>query len=159
MDAFHQEHKQLIIDLIKAEVQFMLIGGYAVNLHGYIRTTQDMDIWLPPDNSNKLKLTAYLRNKGFDEEGVKYLEEQNFEKHFVFHVGEKPLAVDFITRISGVEYADADKQKVMLPLSDIFVPVIQLHHLVLSKTGTGRLQDAADIERLQKIAEMRKKKS
>lgn len=157
MAFFHDSHKQLIIDLLDAGVEFMLVGGYAVNLHGYVRATQDMDIWLKPDNVNKLKLTGVLKKRGYDEEGISFIERQNFEKTFAFHIGERPMTVDFITRVSGIEYSDADAQKVMLPLGDATVPVIHLHHLVLSKTGTGRLQDAADIENLQKIAEKRKK--
>lgn len=157
MELFHPQHKQLIGDLINADVKFILIGGYAVNLHGYVRTTHDMDIWLAPRNDNKLKLVAYLRSRGFDKEGLDFISDQNFEEHFVFHIGEKPLAVDFITKISGVEFDEAYAQKLMLPLGDFLVPVIQLHHLVLSKTGTGRPQDIADIQILQNIAGKKRK--
>jgi hypothetical protein len=152
MELFHPQHKQLITDLIKEHVKFILVGGYAVNLHGYIRTTHDMDIWLEPSNDNKQKLVQYLGKCGFDPEGLNYISRQNFEEHFVFHIGEQPLVVDFITRISGVEFHEADAQKVMLPMGDLFVPVLHLHHLVLSKTGTGRPQDVADIQILQEIA-------
>ena len=157
MDIFFEEHKILFVELIKSGVEFMLIGGYAVNVHGYVRATHDMDIWVKPDNKNKLKLTAVLRAKGFKEDGIKFIEQQDFENPFAFHIGKKPLAVDFITKISGVTYEEADAQKMMLPLKDITIPVIQLHHLILSKITTGRPQDRADIERLQEINRYKKK--
>jgi hypothetical protein len=157
MDIFFEEHKKLFVALAKGGVEFMLVGGYAVNVHGYVRTTNDMDIWVKPDNQNKLKLTAVLRAKGFDEAGLKFIEQQDFEKPFVFHIGKKPLTVDFLTKISGVTYEEANNQKMELPLKDITVPVIQLHHLILSKITTGRLQDKADVERLQEINKYKKK--
>lgn len=80
----------------------MLVGGYAVNVHGYIRATNDMDLWIKPTNENKLLLIEVLQRKGFDNEGLKLIEQQNFEETFVFHIWQKPLRVDFITRVKGV---------------------------------------------------------
>ena len=157
MDIFFEEHKKLLIELLEGGVEFMIIGGYAVNIHGYVRATHDMDIWLKPDNENKLKLTSVLRKKGFDKDGINFIEQQDFKEAFVFHIGEKPLAVDFLTKISNVSYKEADEQKVLLPLKNVFVPVIHLHHLVLSKFTTGRPQDAADIDRLQRINQLKNK--
>jgi predicted nucleotidyltransferase len=157
MDIFHREHRELLRGLVQSGVQFILVGGYAVNVHGYARMTRDLDLWLKPDNVNKVRLISYFRSVGYEEEGLKVLELQNFEEHFVFHIGKEPLAIDFLTRISGVDYETAEAQKIMLPIADFFVPVIHLHHLILSKTGTGRSQDIADIDNLQKVAEKRRK--
>lgn len=157
MDIFLDEHKRLLIQLLDGGVEFILIGGYAVNVHGYVRATQDMDIWLKPDNENKEKLMQVLLSMKFDPEGIAFIKQQNFESAFVFHIGEAPNAVDFITKISGVQFYEADSKKILLPLGDKEVPVLHLHHLILSKTGTGRLKDAADIQTLQIIAEKRKK--
>ncbi len=157
MDIFFDEHKELLRALLKADVEFILVGGYAVNVHGYVRATSDMDIWLKPDNNNKHKLAELLLSLNYDKSGVDYIAKQNFERPFVFHIGEAPLAVDFITKISGVTYDEADRSKKYLPVGDIQVPVLHLHHLILSKTGTGRLKDAADIEYLQKIEAERNK--
>jgi len=53
-----------------------------------------------------------------------------------------------MTKINSVSFQDADEKKILLPVDDFFVPVIQYHHLILSKISTGRLQDAADVDRL-----------
>ncbi len=157
MDIFLDEHKRLLVELLDGGVEFILIGGYAVNVHGYVRATHDMDIWLNPDNNNKARLVKVLLRMKFEPAGIDFIEQQNFEAPFVFHIGEAPNAVDFITKISGVQYHDADNEKILLPLGEKEVPVLHLHHLILSKTGTGRLKDAADIETLQKIAQARRK--
>lgn len=157
MDIFFKEHKELFKELLDGKVEFILIGGYAVNIHGYVRATHDMDLWIKPDNENKLKLITVLRNKGFNKEDIKFIKKQDFEKAFVFHIWKKPLQVDFLTKINFVSYADADKEKLMLPVEDFFVPVIQYHHLLQSKNSTGRPQDKADIDRLQKINKFKSK--
>jgi len=72
-------------------------------------------------------------------------------------MGEKPLQVDFITIISGGSFSQADQQKQLLPLDDIFIPVLHLDHLILSKITSNRLKDKLDVEELQKIMRLKKK--
>ena len=59
MSIFFEEHQRILALLIKHQVEFLLIGGYAVIFHGYSRTTGDMDIWLAPNNKNKQRLIRY----------------------------------------------------------------------------------------------------
>ncbi len=151
MDILLPKHKQLLIELISANIKFLLVGGYAVNFHGYIRSTNDLDIWLQPSNENKLKLLDFLRLKKFNEDDLRYIENNDFEKPFVFHIYNSPQRVDFITVVTGVNFEEAYDQRKLLPLKDMAVPVIHLHHLILTKISTGRPQDIADIERLQEI--------
>ena len=73
MDIFFDEHKELFRALLKADVEFILVGGYAVNVHGYVRATSDMDIWLKPDNNNKHKLAELLLSLNYDKSGVDYI--------------------------------------------------------------------------------------
>ena len=135
----------------------MLIGGYAVNFHGYSRATGDMGVWLKPDNENRSKFIGYLKDEGFDEESLIRISETDFTKHAEFHIGEKPLQVDFITIISGVSFSEADQQKQLLPLGDSFIPFLHLDHLILSKMTSNRLKDKLDVEELQKILRLKKK--
>ena len=60
MNIFFKEHHEILAALLKHRVNFMLIGGYAVNYYGYHRTTGDMDIWLEPSNENKEMLNRPL---------------------------------------------------------------------------------------------------
>ena len=146
-----EQHKIFLEKLLNAGVEFILIGGYAVNFHGYNRPTGDMDIWLKPENENKTRLIHLLKNEGYTAESLEPIEGMDFTKHLAFHLGKNPYRIDFLTFIQGVNFEDAQKQQQELPLKDKFVPVLHLHHLVLSKMNTDRLKDKADIEELQKI--------
>lgn len=157
MNIFLDAHRTLLRKLIEAGVDFILIGEYSVIYHGYKRTTGDMDIWLKPDNENKAKLVKALESVGFSREDLSPLNEIDLTKHIVFSIWDDPEKVDFITIINLVDYQTADKQKILGDMDGLQVPVLHLNDLILSKMNTGRLQDKADIEKLQEIQSTKKK--
>ncbi len=152
-----EEHKQLLLKLIAAQIEFILIGGYAVNYYGYNRPTGDMDIWLRPDNNNRDRLLNMFINEGFQKQMIDELRKIDFSEAMVFHIGEPPKRIDFLTIISNVNFTEAWEQKQLLPLENAFVPVLHLHHLILSKIANNRSRDKTDVEELQKIEQLRKK--
>jgi len=113
-------------------------------------------IWLKPDNENRARFIAFLKEDGFDEESLKRISETDFTKHVAFHIGEKPLQINFITIISGVSFPEADERKQLLPFENIFIPFLDLDHLILSKLTSSRLKDKMDVEELQKIMRLKK---
>ena len=159
MNIFIDEHQEILKLLLKHQVEFMLIGGYAVIFYGYQRTTGDMDLWLKPNNLNKLKLLKALEDAGFESTDLTQLSSLDFTNHIVFSIGMEPQKIDFITRINLVEYANADAHKMLATIDDIVMPIIHLNDLVLSKMNTGRKKDAADIEELQKKLKYRKEEN
>jgi len=144
-------HQETIRLMQKYQVEFMLIGGYAVIYHGYGRTTGDMDLWLKPTNENKKKLIKAFAENGYEKDDLEQMDELNFEEHVVFSIGIEPQKIDFITRINLVEYQAAEKNMVSGEIDGITIPIIHLNDLVLSKINTGRMKDLADIEELQRI--------
>lgn len=156
MNIFSEKHQQLLSDLLHAEVEFILIGGYAVIYYGYKRTTGDMDIWLKPTNENKNKLLVLLKKLEFSSEGIDRIANLDFTKTISFHFWEEPQRVDFITKISGVQFDEADKQKEIADIEDIKVPFLRFKHLIASKITSDRLKDKADVEELQKIQKFKK---
>lgn len=156
MNIFLESHRNLLEKLIKANVEFLIIGGFAVNYYGYNRTTGDLDIWIKPDNLNKGKLIHILEELGFSKEGLQTLNQSNFENVFVFHIWEKPFRVDFLTHISSIDFNVAYLAKEMVMIQGLELPMIDFEHLVLSKMTTNRLRDKADVEELQKIARIMK---
>lgn len=158
MDILLEEHKKVILLLLKHNVDFLIIGGYAVIFHGYARATMDMDLWLKPDNKNKEKLISALREHKVLEEDLKFLQEHDFESTIAFHIGEEPNKIDFLTKVAGVTFDEADEQKVFFPLKDKYVPVIQYHHLLTTKLMSGRPRDKVDVDELQKINKYKNKK-
>lgn len=156
MIIFLEEHKQILRKLIDSNVDFILVGGYAVNYHGYNRPTGDMDILLRPDNENKKKLLSMLSNEGFTEKSLKNVADLDFTKPAVFHIGSPPKRIDFLTRISRINFDEAWDAKQILPMENYKIGVIHLHHLILTKMGTGRDRDKGDVTELQKIEELKK---
>ena len=151
MNRFIEKHQDLLKNLLFKKVDFIVIGGYSVIFHGYARSTGDLDLWLRPDNVNKLKLLDVLKQMGFDEEDIQHIAELDFTKHIVFLMWDEPEKVDFLTRISMIEFEDAYQRKIIAEIDRIEIPFLHLNDLVLSKFNTGRLKDKADVEELQKI--------
>ena len=151
MDILLPEYKALLLLLKKNDVSFMLIGGYAVIYYGYERTTSDMDIWLEPTNANKQKLLLALREFGVLDEDLNRLTKLDYSKHQFFFFGKKPRRIDFLNFITGVTYQEAIKEANLFPLKNEKIPIIQYHHLILSKISNNRDKDKADVSELQRI--------
>lgn len=158
MNIFLDSHIKLLRSIDEAGVEFLIIGGFAVNYYGYSRTTGDLDLWIRPDNHNRNKLAGVLEKSGFNMDDLKTLRLTDFEKVFVFHIWEKPFQIDFLTHITGIEFNTAYHAKEMVNIQGLTLPVISFEHLILSKMTTGRLRDKADIEELQKIFKKKNKK-
>ncbi len=158
MNILLDEHQEILKLLLTEKVDFMLVGGYAVIHYGYRRSTDDMDLWLKPNNENKTKLIKALSIGMFDEESLLELSKLNFEKHLVFTLGEEPEKIDFITRLSGVEFDSAQANIVHVSVNDLTLPVIHLDDLILSKLSSGRAKDKADVEELQKLTTVQSSK-
>ena len=151
MNIFLEAHQEILNRLMDAQVDFLLIGGYAVIYHGYQRTTGDMDLWLRPTNENKDKVLVALRKAGFDPADINELGKMDFTKHLAFSAGEEPQKIDFVTYINQVSFEAASKNKIVFKLEELEIPVININELILSKMNTGRKKDEADVEELQRI--------
>jgi hypothetical protein len=151
MDILFEGHKKFLLLLLKYKVDFMLIGGYAVIYYGYERGTADMDIWLKPSNDNRDKFILALKEHGIGTEYLDEVSKMDFTNAQVLTLGEKPNKIDILTKVQGMLYEDSDKEKQLHPMKDKFIPIIQYHHLIITKMITGRPQDKADVDVLQKI--------
>src|SRR5882672_3295015 len=125
MNIFIDEHRQMLLALVKHKVSFMLIGGYAVIHYGYERTTGDMDIWLQLGNENKNRLIEALTDFGIEDADIQHLREMSLNKAVpVFFLGEAPRRIDFVTAISRMAFDDAIRNANYFHLDDKQIPVI-----------------------------------
>ena len=92
-----------------------------------------------------------IKQLHFEEAAINYIASVDFTKAEVFYMGQPPTRVDFLTKLSGVDYADADKEKIVADVGGIPIPILNLNHLVLSKISNNRTKDRLDVEELQKI--------
>jgi len=158
MNIFDDYTRNLLNELNKNNVEYIVVGGYAVNFYGYRRTTGDIDLLIKPDNgTNKKNIIQSLRNLLVEENILAQLNELDFSTPIVFIDGEEPFKIDFMTYISGVDFNEAWQQKEQTSLENISIPFIHLKHLIISKTTAGRPQDKIDIEKLQQIQNLKRK--
>ena len=157
MNIFDDYTIKLLVALNQDAIEYIIVGGYAVNFHGYRRTTGDIDIWIKPDNDTKAKIIVVLRKLGVKENILEELKGMDFTKPLVFIDGEEPYKIDFMTYVSGVKFEDAWPKRILAKLDNISVPFIQFNQLILTKISSNRLKDKADVEELQRIQQLRNK--
>ncbi|HYW35043.1 MAG TPA: hypothetical protein VE868_06520 [Balneolaceae bacterium] len=157
MALFLKEHKKFLLLLAKHKVKFLLIGGYAVIYHGYERTTSDMDVWLKPTNKNRGRFISALREHGVADDQLQIVNTMNFTKPQVVNIGRKPNQIEFLTKVTGLEFEEASAKKVTLDLEQYQIGLLGYDDLITNKMLTGRLQDQADVETLRKIQRERNK--
>ena len=131
----------------RRRVRYMLIGGYAVGYHGYVRATADLDIWIEISAENAAKMVAVLTEFGF---GVEALSEELFvAKGRIVRMGIPPLRLEILNDISGVEFADCFRRRIQARIDGIRVNVIGRHDLMRNKLASGRQKDLDDVEHLR----------
>ncbi len=158
MNFLIEKHKSILLALLEAKVNFLLIGGYAVIYHGYVRTTGNMDIWLQPDNKNKERFLAVLEKHLEDKSGIDEVNKLDFTEVVAFHIGSPPEKIDFLTKMAGIKYDEAFEQRAFFQLQNNKIPVLHLNDLIVNKLLSNRLKDQADVEELRKIIQTRKEK-
>jgi predicted nucleotidyltransferase len=151
MNIFFEEHKDVLRQLFENQVNFILVGGFAVIYYGHNRVTGDMDIWLEPSNENKSKFISALDGLGFDSETQTEIANRDFREAQLFYFGNPPERTDFMTQISGVTYSESIEQAVTTNFDDLKLKVIHINHLIQNKKASGRLKDLADVEQLELI--------
>jgi predicted nucleotidyltransferase len=151
-------HKAFLRELLKAEVNFILVGGYAIIYHGYVRVTGDMDIWLEPANDNKEKLLPILEKLNFSNESIIRIQKLDFTQMVAFHFGNPPEKIDFLTKMTGIYFNDAMQHSEKLELDNFKIPILRLDDLIVNKLLSNRTKDKADVEELQKIQKLRGKR-
>ncbi len=146
-DLFNQDFQDFIEALNKAAVEYILVGGYAVILHGYIRSTADMDVWVNKTSDNYQKL-----KKAFYHFGAPVFSQQEFlgNQFDVWGIGIEPNRIEVLNKIKGVEFSEAYPLCKTFIQNNIEIKYIHLNHLLLAKAAAGRYNDKADIEELKK---------
>jgi hypothetical protein len=140
------DFKEFLRLLNAHKVEYLLIGGYAVNYHGYPRATADMDIWVAVHPANADRIVAALKEFGFD---LPELSPELFLRPWqIIRLGVPPVRIEIATTISGVDFAECYVQRVQDTLDGVPVSLIGLDHLKRNKKVSGRHQDLADLEHL-----------
>lgn len=148
LNLFNNDFKDFIESLNKFDVDYILIGGYAVVLHGYHRTTGDMDVWVNATETNHRKLLQAFSFFGLPTDAIRLDRFLNNDRYDVFSFGRPPMAIDIVTAIQGVEFDDAYPSVKIVKIQDIKVKLLNILDLVKTKKAAGRYKDLDDLENL-----------
>jgi hypothetical protein len=150
MDIFNPDFTDFINYLNQNKVEYMLVGGYAVIIRGYSRSTGDLDIWVNKTIDNFTHLQKALKEFGLPAEAVP--EEKFFSNDYdVFTIGRPPSAIEIMTRLKGVDFSDAFHFSSIETFGDVGIRVIHINHLLQAKKAAARHKDLNDIENLPKL--------
>jgi hypothetical protein len=145
MQQLPDDFRDLLCLLNEHSVEYLIVGGWALGVHGYVRATGDMDIWIGQSDTNignLLKaLEAFGVPGGIDKEFFK-------EDGNTFRMGRPPICIEIITEASGIEFDPSLQRKILIETDCIQLPFISYDDLVRNKRASGRLRDRADLEGL-----------
>ena len=128
------------------QVDYLLIGGYAVCYHGYYRNTVDIDFWIAVNPENAARIVNLIREFGFN---VPELSDKLFlEKGRIIRMGVEPIRIEILTQISGCEFSDCYERRVETTLDGVRAKIISLPDLIKNKLSSGRLKDLNDAQKL-----------
>jgi predicted nucleotidyltransferase len=143
----NQDFREFIQSLNDNGVRYLVVGGYAVALHGHPRYTKDIDIWIELSEANAARLVEALREFGFGSLGLEVADFLVADQ--IIQLGYPPNRIDLITSLEGVDFETCYEVRVEVEIDDVTVNFIDLENLKQNKKATGRLQDLADLENLQ----------
>jgi predicted nucleotidyltransferase len=145
----NDDYRDMLLALSGETVEYILIGAYAMAVHGHIRATGDMDIWVLPSKRDAEAVLRALRRFGAPSGELSAGDLQ--QDGVVYQIGIAPRRIEILTSISGVRFKEAAEHATMVAIDGIDVPVIGLDDLISNKRATGRAQDLADAEALQRL--------
>jgi hypothetical protein len=143
----NRDFKEFIASLNDNGVRYLVIGGYAVAVHGYPRYTKDMDIWVDMTADNAANILKALEQFGFGSLGVNASDFTLPDQ--MLQLGHPPGRIDILTTLPGVEFAECYPARIVVDVDGVSVNFIDLDNLRKNKKATGRHQDLADLENLE----------
>lgn len=142
----NEDFKEFLKLLNRNRVKYLLIGGYAVNLHGYPRFTGDIDFWIANDKENCRRIYDVICQFGFNDAELR--PESFQEPNALIRMGVRPFMIELHTAVSGIEFEDCYPKRVTKVIDNTEIRVIDLESLIINKSATGRHKDIDDIENL-----------
>ncbi len=144
---FEKDFLEFISLCNKHEVEYLVIGGYAVAIHGYPRYTKDIDVSIRISGKNSAAMIKVIKEFGF---ASLNLTSEDFTKEGgIIQLGYEPLRIDIINDLNGVSFENALKNKKVVIYEGISINFISCEDLIRNKKSAGRSQDMVDIEKLK----------
>ena len=147
MEALDPNFADFLKSLNARGVEYLVVGGYAVGYHGFVRATGDLDVFVGRSPDNAAKLVAAFKDFGLD------LAELNpavfMEPGKIVRLGVPPLRLKVMNEISGVTFADCYRRRIEETIGGVLICFIDRESLIRNKQAAGRSKDVADIVALR----------
>lgn len=141
------DFREFIQSLNDNRVRYLVVGGYAVALHGHPRYTKDLDVWIEATPENAARMVKALEQFGFGSLGLRA--EDFLVPDQVIQLGYAPNRIDLLSTLEGVDFDSCYAARVEVEMDGLTVHFIGLDDLKANKQAAGRLQDLADLEGLR----------
>ena len=142
----NQDFVDLLRAFIAAEVRFLIVGAYALAIHGRPRATGDLDVWIEPTAENAGRVMQALASFGAPMSDIR---EADFTTAGVtYQIGVAPGRIDILTDLTGLDFDEVWPDRVRKPFGDVTVDFIGRDAFIRNKRATGRAKDLGDIEGL-----------
>jgi len=151
------KHFQDFLELLeKHHVEYVIVGGYAVGVHGFPRYTGDIDIFVGISSENAARLVDVFNEFGFASLSLKAID--FLEPDTVVEVGREPMKIQVLTGIDGVTFDRCRSDRMMVNISGLQVPFIGFESLLANKAASPRSKDRIDLEELTRLRDLQKKR-
>ena len=154
--AENPHYKELLQLLNKFEVEYLIVGGYAVMKYGEPRFTKDLDVWVHNSAQNSARLVEALKGFGAPLDHDQISAETFAEKQVVYQIGVAPVRIDILTEITAVEFSNAWRKKVASSFFGVPVHFISRDDLLTNKRALGRDSDLTDLKQNSNAAKPEK---
>jgi len=151
------KHFQDFLGLLeKHHVEYVIVGGYAVGVHGFPRYTGDIDVFVAISRENAGRLVDVFNEFGFASLSLK--DSDFLEPDTVVEVGREPMKIQVLTGIDGVTFDRCRSDRMMVNISGLQVPFIGFESLLTNKASSPRSKDRIDLEELTRLRDLQKKR-
>lgn len=134
--------------LARADVRYLIVGGYALAAHGLPRATGDLDVWVLIDPTNARGIVDALDEFGFG--GLGLAADDFLAPDQVIQLGYPPYRIDILTAIDGVEFPEAWSRRIVVSVDGLALSVIGREDLIANKLASGRPRDIDDVDRIRR---------
>lgn len=149
MDNLNPDFLAFIGLLDGEKVDYLIVGGYAVGLHGFPRYTGDIDFFVAISPENAANLLQVFDKFGFG--GIGLTQGDFLEPDFVVEIGREPRKIQILTGIDGVTFQECQEHQVVVELGELKLKFIGKTDLIRNKAASGRPKDRIDVEELSKL--------
>ena len=144
----NRDFEEMLRELSGAGVEFLVVGAHARAAYGEPRATKDLDIWVRASSENARRVMEALARFGAL---LSEITERDFATPgLTVQIGVAPYRIDVLTDLTALSFEEAWQRRTEADFAGGRYPVIGKSDFIANKRATGRLQDLADADHVEK---------